>query len=69
MPTYTLSGRVSGGEAARVLERHAARAPGEEHQPEQVGARSDDGVEGLQFIMASVKSSKQGGGWVKLSDV
>jgi predicted dehydrogenase len=29
----------------------------------------DDGVEGMQFIMASVKSSKQGGGWVKLSDV
>lgn len=28
-----------------------------------------DGVEGMQFIMASVKSSKQGGGWVKLSDV
>jgi predicted dehydrogenase len=29
----------------------------------------DDGVEGMQFIMASVKSSKQGGGWVKLRDV
>jgi predicted dehydrogenase len=28
-----------------------------------------DGVEGMQFIMASVQSSKQGGGWVKLSDV
>jgi predicted dehydrogenase len=28
-----------------------------------------DGVEGMQFIMASVQSSQQGGGWVKLSDV
>jgi len=28
-----------------------------------------DGVEGMEFIVASVKSSKEGGGWVKLSDV
>ena len=28
-----------------------------------------DGVEGMQFIMAAVTSSKQGGGWVKMRDV
>ena len=29
----------------------------------------DDGVEGMQFIMAAVTSSRQDGGWVKLSDL
>jgi hypothetical protein len=29
----------------------------------------DDGIEGMQFITASVASSKADGKWVKLSDV
>lgn len=72
----TMNVRIPGGHPEGYLEAFATlyhqfaeiiRGNGKAYK--DVLPTLDDGVEGMQFITASVKSSKSNGEWVKLNDV
>ena len=75
-PASTMNVRIPSGHPEGYLEafatlysQFAAVIRGEGQAYEKLLPTLADGVEGLQFIIASVNSSKNDGAWTKLSDV